>query len=97
MNSQTCSHASIRSEMRSIRYDERLIFYIFSLTIYKVIHSYIQIILYSYDYLWVGGGPRVVVTTAAFHARVRGLGGLKETKMFLPHPLVKTQFCGEPP
>ena len=40
-----------------------------------------------------GGGPRVVVSTAAFHARVRGLvrvlGGLKETKMFLPHPCVK--------
>ena len=32
----------------------------------------------------VGGGPRAVVSTAAFHARVRGsvtgLGGLKETK-----------------
>ena len=32
-----------------------------------------------------GGGPRVVVNTAAFHARVRGsvpgLGGLKETKI----------------
>ena len=31
-----------------------------------------------------GGGSRVVVSTAAFHARVRGsvpgLGGLKETK-----------------
>ena len=40
-----------------------------------------------------GGGPRVVVSTAAFHARVRGsfpgLGSLKETKIFLPHPLVK--------
>ena len=40
-----------------------------------------------------GGGPRVVVSTAAFHARVRGsvpsLGGLKETKMFLSHPRVK--------
>ena len=39
------------------------------------------------------GGPRVVVSTAAFHARVRGsvpgLGGLKETKNFLPHPRVK--------
>ena len=36
---------------------------------------------------------RVVVSTAAFHARVRssvpGFGGLKETKMFLPHPRVK--------
>ena len=46
------------------------------------------------------GGPRVVVSTAAFHARVRGsvpgLGGLKETKMFLPHPR-ESQYCGEPP
>ena len=45
-----------------------------------------------------GGGPRVVVTTAAFHARVRGsvpgLGGLKETKMFLPHPRVKVSIVG---
>ena len=42
------------------------------------------------------GGPRVVVSTAAFHARVRravpGLGGLKETKMFLPHPRVKVSI-----
>ena len=47
--------------------------------------------------LW-GGGPRVVVSTAAFHARVRGsvpgLGGLKETKMFLPHPRVKVSIVG---
>ena len=47
---------------------------------------------------WVGGGPRVVVSTAAFHARVRGsvpgLGGLKETKMFLPHPRVKVSIAG---
>ena len=45
-----------------------------------------------------GGGPRVVVSTAAFHARVRGsapgLGGLKETKMFLPHPRVKVSVVG---
>ena len=45
-----------------------------------------------------GGGPGVVVSTAAFHARVRGsfpvLGGLKETKMFLPHPLVKLSIVG---
>ena len=36
------------------------------------------------SYIYMGGGPRVVVSTAAFHARVRGsvpgLGGLKETK-----------------
>ena len=45
-----------------------------------------------------GGGPRVVVSTAAFHARVRGsvpgLGGLKETKMFLPHLRVKVSIVG---
>ena len=40
----------------------------------------------------------VVVSTAAFRARVRGsvpgLGGLKETKMFLPHPRVKVSIVG---
>ena len=45
-----------------------------------------------------GGGPMAVVSTAAFHARVRGsvpgLGGLKETKMFLPHPRVKVSILG---
>ena len=34
-----------------------------------------------------------MVSTTAFHARVRGsfpgLGGLKETKVFTPHPLLK--------
>ena len=37
-----------------------------------------------------------MVSTAAFHARVRGsvpdLGGLKETKMFFPHPSVKVSI-----
>ena len=46
----------------------------------------------------LGGGPRVVVSTAAFHARVRGsvpgFGGWKETKMFLPHPRVKVSIVG---
>ena len=46
----------------------------------------------------MGGGPRVVVSTAAFHVRVPGsvpgLGGLKETKMFLPHPRVKVSIVG---
>ena len=45
-----------------------------------------------------GGGPRVVVSIAAFHARVRGsvpgLDGLKETKMFLPHQRVKVSIVG---
>ena len=44
------------------------------------------------------GGPRVVVSTASFHARVRGLvpglGGLKEAKMFLPHQRVKVSIVG---
>ena len=39
-----------------------------------------------------------MVSTAAFHARVRGsvpgLCGLKETKMFLPHPRVKLSIVG---
>ena len=39
-----------------------------------------------------------MVSTAAFHARVRGsfpgLGGLKETKIFLPPPLVKLSIVG---
>ena len=39
-----------------------------------------------------------MVSTAASHARVQGsvpgLGGLKETKMFLPHPRVKVSIVG---
>ena len=39
----------------------------------------------------------MVVSTAAFDAGARGsfpaVGGLKETKIFLPHR--KTQYCGE--
>ena len=43
----------------------------------------------------MGGGPRVVVSIAAFHARVRGsVPGLKETKLFLPHPRVKVSIVG---
>ena len=46
----------------------------------------------------LGGGSRVVVSTAAFHARVwgsvPGLGGFKETKMFLLHPRVKVSIVG---
>ena len=61
---------------------------------------FIHIIYYSTHNLQfkLGGGPRVVVSTAAFHARVRGsvpgLGGLKETKLFLPHPRVKVNIVG---
>ena len=53
--------------------------------------------LLAVHWVW-GGGPRVVVSTAAFHAKVRGsvpgLGGLKETKLFLPHPRVKVSIVG---
>ena len=39
-----------------------------------------------------------MVSTAAFHARaqgsVPGIGGLEETKMFLPHPRVKVSIAG---
>ena len=39
-----------------------------------------------------------MVSTAAFHARDRGsvpgLGGLRETKLFLPHPRVKVSIVG---
>ena len=54
--------------------------------------------VFTWLLLFLGGGPRVVVSTAAFHARVRGsvpgLGGLKETKLFLPHPRVKVSIVG---
>ena len=55
-----------------------------------MIHDLMQMstLLRLYPPNEVGGGPRVVVSTAAFHARVRGsvpgLGGLKETKCFFP-------------
>ena len=53
---------------------------------------------FSFLSLYLGGGPRVVVSIAAFHARARGsvpgIGGLKETKMFLPHPRVKVSIVG---
>ena len=56
------------------------------------------IVIQTHYYRREGRGPRVVVSTAAFHARVRGsvpgLGGLKETKMFLPHPRVKVSIVG---
>ena len=60
--------------------------------------TYLSQHILRYSISLKGGGPRVVVSTAAFHARVRGsvpgLGGLKETKMFLPHPRVKVSIVG---
>ena len=54
-----------------------------------------------YHIIKVGGGPRVVASTAAFHARVRGsvpgLGGLKETKNISSPSTCESQYCGGPP
>ena len=51
-----------------------------------------------YLFTTVGGDPGIVVSTVASYARARGSfpgrGGLKETKMFLPHPLVKLSIVG---
>ena len=48
----------------------------------------------------MGGGPRVVVSTAAFHARVwgsvPGLSSLKETKIASSPSMCESQYC-EPP
>ena len=53
------------------------------------------------NFCTLGGGPRVVVSTTAFHARVRGsvpgLGGLKETKNVSSPSTCESQYCGEPP
>ena len=47
----------------------------------------------------MGGGPRVVVRTAAFHARVRGsvpgLGGLKKTQNVSSPSTCESQYYGE--
>ena len=47
------------------------------------------------------GGPRVVVSTAAFHASVRGsvpgIGDLKETQNVSSPSTCESQYCGDPP
>ena len=57
--------------------------------------------MFEHRDLQIGRGPRVVVSTAAFHARVRGsvpgLGGLKETKIVSSPSTCESQYCGEPP
>ena len=51
--------------------------------------------------IFLGGGPRVVVITTAFHASVRGSvpgsGGLKEAKNVSSPSTCESQYCGEPP
>ena len=49
---------------------------------------------------FMGGGPSVVVSTAAFQARVQGSvpgPGLKETKNVSSPSTCESQYCGEPP
>ena len=69
-----------------------------SIAIVQYILPNVRPIYQALDKYYVFVGPRVVVSTAAFHAGVRGsvpgLGGLKETKMFLPHPRVKVSIVG---
>ena len=70
----------------------------------RAMHTYLNLsplsttIVIFKSFFWGAGGPWVVVSTAAFHARDRvsfpGLDGLKETKMFLPHPLIKLSIAG---
>ena len=66
--------------------------------IWVVLGFYKIINICNYTKIKLGRGPRVVVSTAAFHAWVRGsvpgLGGLKQTKLFLPHPRVKVSIVG---
>ena len=61
----------------------------------------ILIKLYKHYFLVGLMRGRVVVSTAAFHARVRGslpsLGGLKETKNASSPSTCESQYCGEPP
>ena len=67
----------------------------------KMMNYYCVCFAYALLSALKGGGPRVVVSTAAFHARVRGsvpgLGGLKETKNVSSPSTCESQYCGEPP
>ena len=63
------------------------------------LHGTCSFLLYLLGFIYrMGRGPRVVVSTTAFHARAGGLfpglGGLKETRMFLPYPLVTLSIVG---
>ena len=58
----------------------------------------IQMFCVCWVHTRMGRGPGVVVSTAAFHARVRVRvpvsAGWKKQKMFLPHPRVKVSIVG---
>ena len=69
--------------------------------IYWVYVAVVMVITLSLLATCQGGGPRVVASTAAFHARVRGsvpgLGGLKKNKNVSSPSTCESQYCGEPP
>ena len=79
-------------------YSVILIKFVTNSTLYSNVIPFLIYGKLSYRPTVKGGGPRIVVSTAALHARVRGsvpgLGGLKETKMFLPHPRLKVSIVG---
>ena len=75
---------------------------------FTLLTTYLRRILKKYNVFYhkyaddiQGGGPRVVVSTAALYARVRGsvpgLGRLKETKNVSSPSTCESQYCGEPP
>ena len=72
-----------------------------SVTLHFIMSSKIYLFQHRAVQYLEGGGPRVVVSTAAFHARVRGsvpgIGGLKETKNVSSPSPCESQYCGEPP
>ena len=76
-------------------------FNVTNIIIFFFIHTLTHYVITRFLRFPEGGGPRVVVSTAAFHARVRGsvpgLGGLKETKNVSSPSTCESQYCGEPP
>ena len=97
-NFESCVWRTVSS--RSSHHPQEVLLAQFSLYVHKggLKPDSFHFIYWGLIIVILGGGPRVVVSTAAFHARVRGsvpgLGGLKETKMFLPHPRVKVSIVG---
>ena len=76
------------------------ILYLFQLLnkifLYKSNATFIVTVSEDIDHIRKGGGPRVVVSTAALHARVRFPVSAvwKRQKMFLPHLRVKVSIVG---
>ena len=84
--------------MESIAYIASVIYYEIMLCMHRVDY-YNEEIPLEYNHTCLAIELTLyLVSTAAFHARVRGsvpgLGGLKETKLFLPHPRVKVSIVG---